>query len=46
MYWSNCKKELTKEVKFCDGCGMPVASEQNSDQIQAQIIKYGEGAAV
>ena len=36
MNCTNCGKELGHEVKFCDGCGSPVVSEQNSHQAQAQ----------
>lgn len=36
MNCTNCGKELAGEVKFCDGCGTPVVSEQNSHQAQAQ----------
>ncbi len=36
MNCTNCGKELSREVKFCDGCGTPVVSEQNNNQAQAQ----------
>lgn len=36
MHCINCGKELIGEVKFCDGCGTPVISEQSSNQTQAQ----------
>ncbi|MDD2362078.1 MAG: zinc ribbon domain-containing protein [Oscillospiraceae bacterium] len=36
MNCTNCGKELTREVKFCDGCGTPVVSEQNNNPAQAQ----------
>lgn len=36
MHCTNCGKELVGEVKFCDGCGTPVVSEQNNNQAQAQ----------
>lgn len=36
MHCTNCGKELVGEMKFCDGCGTPVVSEQNSNQAQVQ----------
>lgn len=36
MHCTNCGKELLGEAKFCDGCGSPVVSEQNTNPAPAQ----------
>lgn len=37
MNCTNCGKELLEEVKFCDGCGTPVVSNQaQGEPVQAQ----------
>lgn len=32
MHCSNCGKDIADNVKFCDGCGSPVVSEQTNTQ--------------
>lgn len=36
MHCTNCGKEIAGGVKFCDGCGTPVVSEQANAQTYTQ----------
>ena len=42
MNCTNCGKELGGVVKFCDGCGTPVISEQENKPTPAQPMQTAE----
>ena len=42
MNCTNCGKELMGKVKFCDGCGSPVVSEQENKQAPVQAVSVNQ----
>ena len=43
MHCNNCGQEITSNVKFCDGCGSPVAQAQGN-QAAAQAVPAAKEA--